>query len=412
MTPARRDLLRIYRAALSAVDGRARVAAALARRPTPAAIHLLALGKAAEAMAEGAWDVWGDHIVQGLLITKHGHVDRRRWAPRPVRVIEAGHPLPDHHSLEAGDALLRYLAEAPADARFLFLISGGASALAEALAPGASLEDLQGLNRHLLASGADIHAINRIRKAVSRLKGGRLARALGGRAALALLISDVRGDDPAVIGSGPLTASRVEAVRREELPPEFARLWLAEPAPGPDDPAFAAIELELIARNDDALAAAAERAAALGYAVHRYERFVDGEAAEAGERLARELAHGPAGIHLWGGEPTVTLPPRPGRGGRAQSLALAATTVLDGRDGLFLLAAGSDGSDGPGDDAGALVDGATLRRCRDAGIDPLRALAAADAGTALAASGDLIQTGPTGSNVMDIMIGLKTDPLA
>jgi len=408
LSAARRDLLRIYRAALTAVDGRRRVAEALRGRAPPPALRLVALGKAAEAMAEGAWDVWGEAVAEGLLITKYDHVERRRWVSRPVEVIEAGHPLPDDNSLLAGERLLRFVAEAPVDAGFLFLISGGASALAEALAPGATLAaELRALNRWLLASGADIHHINRIRKAVSRLKGGRLARALAGRPALQLLISDVRGDDPAVIGSGPLQPGG-EPAPRELLPPELAHLWLAEPPPAADDPALARLETRVIAANGDALAAAAARAAALGYPVHRHAEFVGGEAAEEGARLARALIDGPPGIHLWGGEPVVTLPAEPGRGGRAQTLALAAARILDGRGGLYLLAAGTDGSDGPTEDAGALVDGASAARCRAAGIDPAAALASADAGSALAAAGDLIHTGPTGSNVMDIMIGLKT----
>lgn len=404
--PHRRALLRIYRAALDAVDGRRRVRQALAGRPRPQSVHLIAIGKAAAAMAEGAFDAWGEAIAGGLLITKHGHLDRQAFSQRPLQLLEAGHPVPDEHSLAAGQALLGYLQAAPAEAQFLFLISGGTSSLVEVLAPGASLADLQALSRHLLASGADIHAMNRLRKAVSAIKGGRLALPLRRRRALVLLISDVEGDDPAVIGSGLLVPSPEQAGAEEALPSPLRHMVRGLPA-APAAADFTAIELEIIARNADALTAAAERAAALGYPVHRHAQFIAGDAIAAGERLARAVVAGPAGVHLWGGEPTVVLPPQPGQGGRMQALALAAAPLFHGLRDVYLLAAGTDGSDGPTDDAGALVDAGTLLRCRDGGVDAELALERADAGTALAAAGDLIQTGPTGSNVMDVMIGLN-----
>jgi glycerate 2-kinase len=408
MDAHRRALLKIYRAALDAVDGRRRVREVLGERPRPAAVRLIAIGKAADAMAQGAFDAWEEAIEAGLLITKRGHVDAKLYQGRPLRVIESGHPVPDAASLEAGAALLEFLAQSPVDAQFLFLISGGASSLVEALAPGATLEDLQALNRHLLASGADIQTMNRLRKAISRLKGGRLAWHLKGRRALVLLISDVEGDDPATVGSGLLVGSQERPVQPEELPPALRHLLEdVPPAPKPDDPLFQNVELRIIARNADALAAAAERAQTLGYTVHRHSEFIHGDAIHAGERLARQIVAGPDGVHLWGGEPTVELPPEPGRGGRMQALALAAAPLFNGLRDVYLLAAGTDGTDGPGEDAGALVDAGTISRSEDGDVEPESALERADAGTALAAAGDLIQTGPTGTNVMDIMIGLN-----
>lgn len=408
MDEHRRNLLRIYRAALEAVDGRRRVARRLADEGIDGEVYLLAVGKAAEAMAAGAFDAWGEHLRAGLLVTKHGHVDRGEWRNRPLRIIEAGHPVPDAASLEAGRAMLEFIQAAPRDARFLCLISGGASALAEVLSQGARLEDLQALNRHLLASGLDIHVMNRLRRAVSHIKGGRLARALDGRPALVLAISDVEGDDPAAIGSGLLVPSQDAPVSAAELPEELAHLLGdVPPAPSADDPVFRAIRFEIVARNADALDAAGRRAQELGYEVHRHPEFIKGDAIAAGDAIARALGMGPDGVHLWGGEPTVELPPDPGTGGRMQSLALAAALLLDGLRDLYLLAAGTDGSDGPTEDAGALVDTGTIARCRDGGVDPEQALEAADAGSALAAAGDLIQTGATGSNVMDLMIGLN-----
>jgi glycerate 2-kinase len=408
MDAHRRALLKIYRAALDAVDGRRRVREVLGERPRPAAVRLIAIGKAADAMAQGAFDAWEEAIEAGLLITKRGHVDAKLYQGRPLRVIESGHPVPDAASLEAGAALLEFLAQSPVDAQFLFLISGGASSLVEALAPGATLEDLQALNRHLLASGADIQTMNRLRKAISRLKGGRLAWHLKGRRALVLLISDVEGDNPATVGSGLLVGSQERPVQPEELPSALRHLLEdVPPAPKPDDPLFQNVELRIIARNADALGAAAERAQALGYTVHRHSEFIHGDAIHAGERLARQIVAGPDGVHLWGGEPTVELPPEPGRGGRMQALALAAAPLFNGLRDVYLLAAGTDGTDGPGEDAGALVDAGTISRSEDGDVEPESALERADAGTALAAAGDLIQTGPTGTNVMDIMIGLN-----
>lgn len=343
-----------------------------------------------------------------MLITKVGHADPGVWINRPVQLLESAHPIPDQRSLEAGAALLEFIDAAPADAQFLFLLSGGASSLAEVLPAGADIADLQRLNQYLLGSGLDIHAINRLRQACSLIKGGRLAYSLDGRRALVLLISDVEGDDPAVIGSGPLTPSRTAPVAAAELPQELRPLLTTEPAPPFGDPVFQSIRLEIVASNAQALAAAAERARELGFEVHQHGEFLRGEAVEIGMRLAKTLAAGPAGIHLWGGEPTVTLPLEPGRGGRMQALALAAAQAIEDQSGLYLLAAGSDGSDGPTEDAGALIDGGTVARCRAGGYEPAAALTAADAGSALAASGDLLYTGPTGTNVMDLVIGLRT----
>jgi hydroxypyruvate reductase len=408
MQQPRRLLQRIYRAALAAVNGRHCVREALVCQPLPGPVYLVVLGKAAEAMAEGAFDQLGAAIVRGLLITKTGHADPVIWRNRPVQLLESAHPIPDRRSLEAGAALLEFIDAAPADAQFLFLLSGGASSLVEVLPAGADVGELQRLNRYLLGSGLDIHAVNRLRQACSLIKGGRLARRLHGRRALVLLISDVEGDDPAVIGSGPLTPSRTAPVAAAELPQELRPLLTTEPAPAPGDPVFQNIRLEIVASNAQALAAAAERAGELGFEVHRHAEFIRGEAADIGAALARALAAGPAGIHLWGGEPTVTLPPEPGQGGRMQALALAAAQAIEDWSGLYLLAAGSDGSDGPTEDAGALIDGGTVARCRAGGYEPAAALAAADAGSALAASGDLLYTGPTGTNVMDLVIGLRT----
>jgi hydroxypyruvate reductase len=308
----------------------------------------------------------------------------------------------------AGARLLAFLHDAPTEATMLFLISGGASSLVEVLPPAMSLAELQQVNRWLMGSGWDIHRMNVLRKRLSAIKGGRLAAWLKGQRTVQLLISDVPGDDPGDIGSGLLIPDDGAAVEGPSLPE-----WLHDllrripPSPLPPPAAFAAVETHIVASLDQALSAAAAAAHRQGYQVWRDAQRLHGEAAATGRRLARTLIDGAPGIYLWGGETTMCLPAMPGRGGRNQHLALAAAEVLAGHDKVWLLAAGSDGSDGPGADAGALVDGGTVARGGLDGLDAADCLRRADAGSFLAASGDLINTGPTGTNVMDVVIGLK-----
>jgi hydroxypyruvate reductase len=399
-------LLDIYRTALNAVDGTACVRRQLLGRPLSGRVWAVAVGKAAAAMLAGARSVSGVALERALLITKYGHT-AGPWPPS-YQVIEAGHPVPDAGSLRAGQSLLDFIAAAPPDVRFLFLISGGASSLVEALPVGMTLEDLQRVNAWLLASGWPIAQMNAVRRRLSRIKGGRLLGHLAGREARALLISDVPGDAPAVIGSGLLfPAPDVERLDPQCVP-AWLRPWLDNPAllkPGAE--VRPQVEAEIIANLDQALAAAADRAEALGYPVHRDAVRLDGDAAAAGRRIAATLLAGAPGVYLWGGECTVQLPEQPGQGGRCQHLALAAAEVLSGHEGIALLAAGTDGSDGPGDAAGACVDGETLARGGQEGLNASTALRQADAGRFLEAAGDLIDTGPTGTNVTDLVVGLK-----
>jgi glycerate 2-kinase len=293
----------------------------------------------------------------------------------------------------------------------LVLSSGGASALVEALPAEIGLDPFRKINLWLLGSGFDINDYNRIRRRLSRLKGGRLAKLLFPRRVLGLIISDVPGNDLRAIGSGPLTADE-DLQKPLELPglPDFiaAALKHMPPAPAPDDACFDNVRQEIIATLDDAKRMASEAAVKLGYRVVTEPAFVAGDALETGARLAAKLLQSDPGVvHVWGGETTVRLPESPGRGGRNQSLALAAALALRGDEAALLLAAGTDGTDGPTDDAGALVDGGTVARGERAGLDARRSLARADAGTFLEASGDLVQTGPTGTNVMDVMLGLR-----
>lgn len=407
MSAASSPLRALLDAALDRVRGDAAVAAWLRARPEVAYDHLLAFGKAAAAMADGALAARPEPAA-GLVITKHGHLGGRCAGHPRLRCLEADHPVPGAASLAAGEALLEFLAATPADARFLALISGGASSLVEALAPGLDLAGLGRLTDRLLGAGLPIDRMNAARRAVSRLKGGRLARHLNGRPTCALLISDVPGDAPWVIGSGPLSPAPDDDA---SMPPAAARELpaSARPVPVPPPEAFRNIDTHVIATLEDAKAAAAAAAEARGLPTHVHGTFLDGDAQTQGARLARWLrgAEAPPGCHVWGGETTVRLPARPGRGGRNQHLALAAARELDGADGIRLLACGTDGTDGPTADAGGEVDGATLARGRARGLDADAALAAADAGSYLEAAGALVATGPTGTNVMDLVLALK-----
>jgi glycerate 2-kinase len=403
----RNELLRVYQAALTRVSGFDAVKRYLEGHPLQGEHRLVAIGKAAASMSLGALAASGDSITAGLVITKHGHLDHKLADYAQLRCLESDHPVPGEASLAAGAALLEFIEQSPADARFLFLISGGASSLAEVLTEGMDLQSLRKLTDALLAGGLSITKMNQVRRSISRIKGGRLAAYLKGRKAVCLMISDVPGDDPAIIGSGPLVqVEREDAL--SELPEKVrALLGKTKLVPAPDAKAFASITLKVIATLEHAKQAAAAEAGKLDYEATVYPEFLEDDAEQTARALSRRLIAAPAGVHIWGGETAVTLPAKPGRGGRNQHLALAAALELKGREGLYLLAAGTDGTDGPTEDAGALVDGGTIARGEQAGLDAQDCLRHADGGTFLEASGDLIRTGPTGTNVMDLVIGLK-----
>ncbi len=397
----RQALLAAYAAAVRAVEGDNVTADWLRANPLNGDVALIALGKAAGAMALGARRVLGDRLQRGLVVTKQGHADPQALGPWRIRVCEGAHPLPDERSLAAGEALLGFIADLPADMPVLVLVSGGASALVEVLRPGVALDDLARANEWLLANGLPIAQINAVRRRLSRLKGGGLAAMLGSRPVTGLLISDVEGDDPAVIGSGPLT--RPASTRLPDGLPD----WLLAMLPD-DDARSAAVDgdlrVVLVATLDDALAAARAELQALGIAVRQHDRHIDGDVSQVVDRVERGLRGEPGVVHLWGGEATVMLPPSPGRGGRNQQLALALAGRIRGEAAAVVLCAGSDGTDGPTEDAGGLVDNLTVRRGEIEGLDIDDHLRRADAGTYLEQTGDLITTGPTGTNVTDLLI--------
>lgn len=365
-------------------------------------VSVIAIGKAAVAMAKGAHDALGTKILRCLVITKRGYAEP--LSCRECTLIESDHPLPTAQSLYAGETLLKFIGETPVDGQFLALISGGASSLVEVLPAGVTLNDLVRLNEWLLKSGVDISRMNALRRQISCIKGGRLAARLAGRKTCQLLISDVPGDKLGDIGSGLLVPS--PSLVGPEISAELtAKLSLAPPPP--KEGVFASISSYVIGNNRHACAAAAKRAKELGYPVYENQEVVRGDAASVGKELADTLLHGLAGVYIWGGETTVHLPTKPGRGGRNQHAGLAAAELIAGRNDILLLIAGTDGSDGPGADAGALVDGETLERGERAGFDSRECLAHANSGAFLHASGDLLRTGPTATNVMDIMLGIK-----
>lgn len=399
--PRRALLLTVFQAALERVEGRAAVTAALAR-DCPERAAVLAVGKAADAMARGAAERLGDGLVSGLIVTKYDHGDPAHWADGPVALLESAHPVPDANSLAAGRAVADFVAGLPAGLPLICLISGGASALVELPREGIDLDLLQRANGWLLGSGLDIHAVNRVRQGLSQLKGGGLLALAGERPVLGLYISDVAGDDPAVIGSGLLGP-----VPRAALPADLPD-WLAQALqPVGELPTGQSVSRRVIASLDLALDAAEAEARRQGCAVYRAAEHLAGDAGAAARQAVHTLLAGPPGLYLWGGETTVTLPPAPGRGGRNQHLALVAAVALAGRTEACLLAAGTDGSDGPTEDAGALVDGGTVARGEVEGFDAADCLDRADAGSLLAASGDLVHTGPTGTNVTDLVIAYR-----
>ena len=436
LATASRDLLvELYAAATRAVDPAPALAARLARlerrgRRPP---WVLALGKAAAPMARAAVETlarWGTEPAGGLAVGPAAH-------PAPhagIHVVPGDHPEPGPGSLAAAEALARTAGQVTGDDEVWVLLSGGASSLLAAPVEGVSPDELRALYSLLLGSGLDITAMNRIRKRFSRWGGGRLAQALAPARVRVFVVSDVIGDDLASIGSGPCvpdptTAGEVHGTLEgvglwERIPAAIRRTVLAAESgetpetPKPGDQAFARVTLELIASNRLAVEAAAKRAADLGVAPEVSEAPLAGEAAEAGASVAATLLQhcGPAEIaqrlgrrcFIWGGETTVTLGEAPpGLGGRCQELALAAARVLGGAPpGVALLAAGTDGRDGPTDAAGAVVDGETWGMIVRAGRDPARDLAAHDAYRALDAAGTLLRPGLTGTNVMDVVIGV------
>jgi glycerate 2-kinase len=416
--------------ATAAVNPGPALARRLAALPDGPAPWIIALGKAALPMAQAAVETLaqrGSEPAGGLIVPPAA-----ARPPHPsLRVVSGDHPEPGTGSLAAATALGEVAARASQGDEVWLLLSGGTTSLLGAPVEGISPAELTEIYALLLGSGLDIAVMNRIRKRFSRWGAGRLALALAPAPIRGYVVSDVIGDDLASIGSGPCvpdpsTARDVRDLLErsglwERIPPS-ARQQISEACAGakaetpkPGDPAFARVTLELIASNGLALEAAARRAAELGLAPVVEGRPLAGEASVVGASVAATLLQDYAGgtipqrrCRIWGGETTVTLgEAQPGLGGRCQELALAAAQALVGAPaGLALLAAGTDGRDGPTDAAGAIVDGRTWSAISAAGRDPARDLAGHDAYHSLDAAGVLLRPGLTGTNVMDVVIGV------
>ena len=384
----------------------------------PERIFAVAAGKAAGAMARAAEELFDGRIEAGLVVTKEGH----DAGPESFQTAFASHPEPDEGGVKAARKV-RELAESLEEGDLLVaMISGGASALLADPAPPIELADLKKLTQDLLRSGADIGEINTVRKHVSVLKGGGLARLAAPAKVLALLLSDVVGDAPSSIASGPAapdttTLDEARAVlKRYGIEPSRSiaeHLQTAEETPKPGDPIFDDVRNVVCGGGRHAVEAAAGKAGELGYEPLILSTTMTGDArdiAAVSAAVVREVlesgnpAPPPCAI-VSGGEATVVVR-GDGTGGPNQEFALTLAVELDGVDGWAAFAADTDGNDGPTDAAGGLVDGGTASKMREAGVDPVRALEENDARAALEAGGALLVTGPTGTNVNDLRVVL------
>lgn len=408
----RRFLSRMFHTAVSAADPAIVLAQHLPQRPKGRTV-VVGAGKGAAQMAAVLETLW-EGPLEGVVVTRYGYA-----APTTrIRIIEAAHPVPDQAGLTAARALMKAVSGLSPDDLVVALVCGGGSALLPAPAPGLSLEDEIAVNRLLLESGMPIQAMNAIRKHVSQIKGGRLAAAASPARVVTLVVSDIPGDDAALVASGPTVAgpqTRQDALclietYRLQLPPRvMAHLnsTLAD-APRPDDMAFAGNDVHLVASAATSLEAAAEAARQEGITPVILSDAVQGEASNVGSvhaAIAREVAirqrpFAKPALILSGGETTVTVRAK-GKGGRNTEFLLGFAIGIDGTEGIDAIAADTDGIDGSEDNAGAFADTGTVRRMLEAGIDPRRALAGNDCWTAFSGVGDLFVCGPTGTNVND-----------
>jgi hydroxypyruvate reductase len=388
-------------------------------------VVVVGLGKAGASMAGAVEEILGDRIARGVVVTKYGHVQ----PTRRIRIHEAGHPVPDDAGITGARAILDQVKGLGPEDLVLVLISGGGSALTPAPVEGITLAEKQALTKALLACGADIREMNTLRKHVSRIKGGQLARAAAPARVFTLILSDIVGDPLDAIASGPTVpdpTSYADALGildkyriRGQIPASIrghleagARGEIPE-TPKPTDPLFQRVKSLMVASNIHALEAARSQARAVGITPMILSSFIEGETRDVARMhaaLAREVrASGnpvdPPVCFITGGETTVTLRGK-GKGGRNQEFVLAAALDIAGLPDVVILSAGTDGTDGPTDAAGAIADGETCARALAAGLDPRRALDDNDAYPFFQRLGDLILTGPTKTNVMDVRLVL------
>lgn len=428
----RREAFEIFHAALRAADPRAAILRVLARKDhmlllnekpfndlTRGRIIVVGMGKAGAPMAQALEEIVGTEIDAGAVTVKYGHL-----APtQKIKINQAGHPLPDENGVRATQEIVNLLRDLSADDLVICVVSGGGSALMEWLVDDVTLDDLRALTMELLRCGATIYEINALRKHLSRVKGGQLARLAQPARVLALILSDVLHSPLDVIASGPTapdSSTFAECLQildhyalREKIPANIvahlergARGEIPE-TPKMDDALFARVTNVVIADNQIACDAAAAEARARGYAVELIGTQLQGEAKMLGMELAmRGLRASSGACILGGGEPTVVLRGG-GKGGRAQELVLAAAREIDGAEKIVVLSAGTDGTDGPTDAAGAIADNETLSRAYALGLDANAYLDNNDAYHFFRALDDLVITGPTNTNVNDLMLALR-----
>lgn len=413
MTIEPKDLLReIAGAAIAAADPNKRVPAVLPEAPKRAIV--IGAGKASAAMAKAVETAWPDTELSGIVVTRYGY----EVACDKIEIVGAAHPVPDDAGLNAASRILECAVAATEGDLVVALISGGGSALLTAPADGITFEEKQSVNRALLRSGADIGEMNTLRKHLSKIKGGRLAAAAYPAKLLTIMISDVPGDDPAVIASGPTvpdpsTFEEARAVVEKynlDIPESVERHLeaQAEETPKPNDKIFASSELAFAAKPDKSIAAAADIARKAGLTVIDLGDLIEGEARDVGRAhadmaLACKAGDGAAKapcIILSGGETTVTMRGN-GRGGRNTEYLLGVAERLAGAEGVYAVACDTDGVDGSEDNAGAFIDPTTCARAAASGLSVVAALEANDAYSLFENIGDLYVTGPTFTNVND-----------
>lgn len=430
----RSDALEIFRAALRAADPQLAIQRVLRREgdilylnDTPlfdishGRVFVVGTGKAGARMAQTVEQIVP--VQAGAVTVKYEHV-----APtRGIRVYEAGHPLPDANGERGTQAIVGLLRAVRENDLVICVLSGGGSALMEWLVQGVTLDDLRVLTHELLRCGSTIYEINTLRKHLSRVKGGQLARLAQPARVVSLILSDVLGSPVDVIASGPTApdsstfADCLAIIKRyalrEKIPASIVTYWergargeIAD-TPKADDALFRRVTNVIIADNQIACEAAATQAQARGYQVQMLSTQMQGEAREIGTDLGQRIRHAqPGTCLLGGGEPTVKLRGH-GKGGRAQELTLAAAIEIDGAPNVVVLSAGTDGTDGPTDAAGAISDNTTLARARQSNLDARAFLENNDAYPFFEALDDLVISGPTNTNVNDLMIALRGSAL-
>ncbi len=398
---ARELLVMLYDTALDAVDGRYLVNRWLRQTDNKKSFtHCVAIGKAAAAMLQGAFDgVSG--LKKSLLICPPSKLTRQLKKNKNITCVASSHPIPDERSIDAGRTLVSFLSGLNEDDELLFLISGGTSSLVEVPIDNINLAQLQQINQYLLSSGKNIQQINTWRQQFSQIKGGGLLNHINAASVTQLLLSDVKDDRPEFIGSGLLVST--------ETLPDTDEFLDTLCLPEKKQIARVSVDTHIIGNIELAKRAVYDAAKSEGLASFIHQKFLEGDAGDVADDLYKKLRDAEPGIHIWGGETTVCLPETPGVGGRNLTLALAFARHLADDPGLHLLAAGTDGVDGNSACAGGVVSNYTALKAGKMGFDMQLEIDNANAGIVLMATDDLVLGGHSNTNVMDIVIAYKMD---